>query len=131
MSKSSPLRSAWVVAWESIGDQPLVPTDREVVAVLNYRWSGSKVREITEQLYASLNYTPHEKLRAAWDRTANPYPARFGELNGVPWTAEVLCGHNPWLKARMVKNLRTIEVEDGAAKLCWEELPRPKSQLAP
>ena len=126
MKKQLSLRGAWLVTWEFCGDHARVPDDERVVAVLNYRWSGKRVREFVEQLHSSLTYSSIEKLRVAKDSRANPCPADFAEANGSPWLAEALCGTNPWLRARKVKNLRAAEEgEISTAGLVWEESIRP------
>jgi hypothetical protein len=129
MKTPFPLKSAWLISWESDGEHARVKDDEKVAAVLNYRWTGRQVREFVEQLYASLKYSPSEKVRIARKALDNPYPAQFGTVDGVPWDAEVLCGHNPWLRARRVTNLRLAIVEDGVHCLQWDELPRPEDTL--
>ena len=131
MKTSSPLKSAWLITWEAAGEHARVNDEKKVVAVLNYRWTGRKVREFVEQLYASLEYSPSDKVRVARKSLDNPYPAQFGQAGGAPWPAEVLCGHNPWLRARCVKNLRVVVGDDGVHHLEWDELPRPRKNLKP
>jgi hypothetical protein len=64
---------------------------------------------------------PHEKLIAAFNQKANPYPAQFATIGGIPWHGEVTCGHNPFLRARLVDNL--LIDDQGEPK--WEERPIP------
>lgn len=43
---------AWLITWEWFGDH--AEPDRKVVAVLNPRWSGNRVKEHVEILHASM-----------------------------------------------------------------------------
>lgn len=61
----------------------------------------------------------------------NPYPATFGtatiDAGGsdgpkhVQWEGEVVCGHNPWLAARIA---RVWPLTDGSGGIGWEDDPR-------
>jgi hypothetical protein len=52
---------------------------------------------------------------------SNPYPAHCVQHG------EVHCGHNPWLRARRVQNVRVVRRADGTHKLEWDELPARKA----
>ncbi len=119
--------SAWLVTWEHAGDHAK-PRQR-VAAVLNPRLSGQRVRELVELLYANELYDPSERIAFIKDRGRNPYPAQFGSLGGVPWTGEIVCGHNPWLEARIVDNLRAVKDGEGAEQFDWNERPKPRAQV--
>jgi hypothetical protein len=116
--------SAWLVTWEHAGEHAK-PRQR-VAAVLNPRLSGQKVLEIVELLYANESYDPSERIAVVKNRRSNPYPARFGALEGVPWEGEIVCGHNPWLEARLVRNLRAQPDSTGEEQFLWEERPKPR-----
>jgi hypothetical protein len=63
----------------------------------------------------------------AWalDKKSNSYPAQFGALDGVPRQGEIICGHNPYLRARLVDDF-SVEIEaEGNEKPTWKERPRP------
>jgi hypothetical protein len=106
------LKSAWVVTWvgsNTHNDPPL--------AVLDYRLSHSSVRDIVELLWAVDRYTPEEQLRYVKSPKDNPYPA------SVSLFQRITCGHNPFLFARLVRDLR-LEGEE----LKWTE-PPPENEL--
>ena len=116
--------SAWLITWESVSDHAK-PTD-VVAAVLNPRLSGRRVLEIVELLYANASYDTSERIAFVKSPQRNPYRAQFGKLHdGVPWEGEIICGHNPWLEARLVSNLRAERDADGLEQFVWEERPRP------
>jgi hypothetical protein len=97
--------SAWLVTWEGVG--PRAQVGGRIAAILNPSLSGRRVAEIVELLYANASYTLSERLDCAKDRKNNPYRVQLGTLNGVPWEGQMICGHNPFLEARLVDNLRT------------------------
>jgi hypothetical protein len=89
------------------------------------------VRRIVEVLHANRQYTPDEMLYAIQRGGHNPYLAEFGtaqfevragEWVWVSWMGEVVCGHNPYLVAR----LATVWASrDGTGGVEWEDHPRP------
>lgn len=121
MHTTRPLKSAWVVTWEWSGDHARVDEEKRVVTVLNYRWTGEKVRDLVEQLYIALDYSPWDKASVAQNKRSNPYPAELGALG------EVHCGHNPWLRGRKVRNIQVVVNDDGTYQTRWEEISRTKA----
>lgn len=100
----------------------------EVVAIFSPRLGGVRVREFVELIYLTSGYfTLSEELAIAWPRHGQiPYPARFGQTDdGEPWAGEILCGDDPFLRARLVDEL-TVELNvDGKETAVWKERPRP------
>ena len=114
--------SAWLVTWESTA-----PLDRNpVAAVFRPQLSAEKVRQIVEVLYANSEYTDSEKIRWAIKAKENPYPAEFAGIGGARWQGQIHCGHNPYLFARLVDELRVENRDDGSEETIWEERPPPK-----
>lgn len=111
---------AWLITWEWVGDH--AEPDRKVVAALNPRWSGTRVREHVEILHASMCYSIAEQIGHANNRRFNPYPAEFTRVHGVPWHGRIHCGHNPSLYARLVNDLRVERDESGAEYPVWSEV---------
>lgn len=124
--QSITMKTAWLVTWEWIGDHAKVPEDKKIAAIFNWRWSGSHVKELVEQLYISHKYTAWDKIGVAKNPKGNPYPALYGDIEGVPWQGMIHCGDNPFLHARLVNDL-CIEISDeGPDKLTWKNKPKPK-----
>jgi len=111
------------VTWEWVGDH--AGPDRKVVAVLNPRWSGNRVKEHVEILHASMCYSVDENISHANNRKFNASPAEFTRVQGVPWQGRIYCGHNPFLYERLVNNLRVERDADGADHPIWSEVPMP------
>lgn len=111
---------AWVVRWEWAGVHAAV--EQPIAAVLRPQTGAEQVRRIVEVLHASRQYAPDEMLAAIRRHGHHPYPAQFGRLRGAPWMGEVICGHNPYLIARLAMVLPS---GDGSGRIDWEDLPRP------
>jgi hypothetical protein len=125
MQARSPLKTAWLVTWEWSGDHARVEEEKRIVAVLNYRWTGERVRFLVEHLYLSFGQSVWEMVAVARNKRGNTYPAEFDTINGVRWQGSIRCGHNPSLHARLVHNLRVVVHDDGSLKTTWDERPRP------
>ena len=80
--------------------------------------------DFVEQLYIALTCGAWDKSALAASKRNNPYPALFGTIDGIPWSSEVICGHNPWLHARRVKNLSITINDDNTQEASWEEVAR-------
>src|SRR5689334_17955929 len=114
--------SAWLVTWEWSGDH--AKRRDKVAEILDPRTSPERVRQIVELLYhreASLS----EKIAWRLRRHHQPYPAEFMRLEGVQWAGEIICGHNPWLRARLVKNLILKTDLEGKESATWNDRYTP------
>jgi hypothetical protein len=114
---------AWLITWEWVGEH--VKVDNEIAAILNSRLSSKKVIEIIELLYMNASYTFSEQLAYVKNKRKNPYPPYYGTLGNIPWLGEIYCGHNPYLYARQVRNLRVQADEIDKEILLWDEIPKP------
>lgn len=117
-------KTAWLITWEWTGDH--AKPDQKIVSVQSSRLSPERVRDYVERLYASMRYTPCEKLAYAVAPRKNLYRAQFDSVGGVPWQSRITCGHNPWLYARLVMDIRLVDALDGPGRLDWKEIPPPK-----
>ena len=112
---------AWVITWEA-GSNRKAPSPR-VVAVLPSRLDIRRIAEFLSYLYVSLRGSPEERVEYA--RSARlPFtfqPRITGPMDPhfkVPRSSEVVVGHNPWLRARVVENLRP-----SGSSFRWNEAP--------
>ena len=117
--------SAWLVTWESTAE---LDRDR-VAAVFRPQLSAEVVRRMVEMLYATSEYSPGEQIRWALKPKENPYSATFAFIDGVRWRGQIHCGHNPFLYARLVDELRAEPQDDGTEQTVWVERPRPDLKL--
>ena len=113
---------AWLITWEGYGGErpgesffegrfhPHVIAEHQVVAVLSADLATETVRAFTESVYRAHAFTAAEQISQAAGGH-KPYPA---EVQGPSW---IMCGHNPWLEARIVENLHPI----GEEAFGWDE----------
>jgi hypothetical protein len=114
---------AWLVTWEWLGDHAKRPD--KVAEILDPRIRSERVRRIVELLYhreASLS----EKVAWRLRKRHQPYPAEFTRLEGVQWMGEITCGHNPWLRARLVDDLTIKRGADGKETATWKDRHNPR-----
>lgn len=112
-----------------------------IAAILPAQSGPDAVRTFVERLYASHTSTGQEMLGALSSGGHNPYRASFGSvrvedgelIQTVPYTGQVVCGHNPHLFARLVTGLRvgTGTYGDGSPCLEWTERPHPRTLRMP
>ncbi len=111
---------AWLITWCWIGDHAAV--DDPVVAFLSARTAPEGVRRYVERRYIDEKASLREKLSyARWNRQKPAYPAEFYRLEGVTYMGQIRCGHNPWLYARLVDDLRAEMDADGNDVPKWTE----------
>ena len=114
---------AWLITWEWSGHH--AEQQDKVVEILDPRISPERVREIVELIYhreASLNEKVSWRLR----KREQVYPAEFTRIEGVKWTGEIICGHNPWLRARLVDNLVIETDTQGKEIASWKDRHTPR-----
>jgi hypothetical protein len=116
----SRMKHAWIITQE--GTRQF----REVIAVLSARKSGKTVKEYVEWLHALLNYGLGEHLgMAKYHNPTNPYEAEFTRTNtGVPVENLMFCGHNPYLVARLAKDIQVVDPEGDEPILKWTDPDR-------
>jgi len=119
---------AWLITWEWIG--PFIERRTKVAAILNSRFSGKRVKDIVEVLYANEYLSLQECMMIAKSPRKNPFSATFGRLDGSPWEGRIYCGRSPHLYARIVDGLE-LRISDGVEQLTWREVPRPSLAARP
>ena len=116
--------NAWLITWEMVGDWIKIKNENKVAAILNYRLSGEKVREIVELLYVN-SYSLSTRLAYAKNKKSIHHRAEFHTLGRAPWTSRITCGYQPCLYARLVDDLSVQVDENGDETLSWKERPKP------
>jgi hypothetical protein len=124
-----------LVTWDWAGNHAAVPPDKVVAGVLAPQLGPQTVKRIVEVLYAAREYEAIDKLDTL---THNLYPADYGtvrlEVSGVgfqnvTYQGEIFCGHNPFLHARLVDNLRPRDNANPELGLVWDERPKPTGRI--
>ena len=115
------MKSAWVITQE--GTQH----DTEVIGILSARKGSDAAKEYVEWLYALLHYGPAEHMGIAkYQKPFNPYEAQFMTTNtGVPVLHTITCGHNPYLVARLAKDVSLIDADGEQPILKWTNPDMP------
>ena len=116
----------WLVTRHWIAEHP----KWEVAAVFSPRLGGVRVREFVELLHLTSGcFTLSEQLAMSWPRYNRiPCHARFGQTTKYePWEGEVLCGDDPYLRARLVDFLIVERDVDGKEIATWKERPRSEA----
>lgn len=108
---------AWLLTWQW-STKP--PEDTEhIVAIFPSRWGNANVKEMTEWLYALHTSSAIELAEYAKHPDSMPYRAEFDSFNGVPHSDQMHCGHQPWIYARYVSDLKIGENDAGMETLSW------------
>lgn len=120
-------KSAWLITWEHAGSENSDLIER-IIAIRDSRTSSDKIKDFVEQHYIAVNYSPAEKMHYSSHRRDNPYPADyFRHSKGWVWTARIHCGHNPYIYARFVRNLRLYDDDTSGFVLTWDDIPVPET----
>lgn len=120
--------AAWVVTWEGTGRHASRKAGK-IELILRHTVPPKIVAEVVEALYLRASDSIGAQVRGAKVRGHRPYPARFDEVDGVPWHDRLECGHNPWLEARRVKDLRVEVDARGRDVPKWDERTRPRIRI--
>jgi hypothetical protein len=108
---------AWLVTWDWVGDHAAVANP--IVDILSARTSLKEIRTHVARLYAREQLSWSERLELV--RYAKPRSIDTNVTRGGGGRLHVDCGHNPFLIARIVENLRVIKNADGEDTLAWDE----------
>lgn len=97
------IKKAWLISW-TFSDG----TDDKDILILDCRRSSNFVKSVLELIYFQEEYSLEEQISYTKNKTLNPYKAEEVKKNGIPYSGEILCGHNPYLRARIVSNIKII-----------------------
>lgn len=106
------LKRAWLITWEWSGDH--AKKTQKIISVLDYRIGDKRVKEYIEQIYADNYFTLEERVFYLKSPQKRPY---YGKYNGR--SDKIICGHNPYIYARLVKDI----LIDGKI-FHWKELSK-------
>ena len=115
-------QKAWLLTWEWNGDHAAV--EDRIAGILRPRLSREVVAEIVETMYALHEYYVTEL--AFWSRKPkeNPYKAQWDNYH-------CCCGHNPYLQAHYVHQLKVEEDPvSGLETISWVYPPLYRLNMA-
>ena len=108
---------AWIITWQDSQGTEHEP----VVMVLNGMMGIKRVQWYVETMYIEKMSSDAEKYDSARPKRSRKiaFPAEVTKtVNGE---AHIHCGHNPWLFARLVNDLRVETDIDDVETLKWKE----------
>lgn len=112
-------RSAWLVFWNrALAEDEANPP---IVAIFDSRKTPERIADFVEQTYISTHYSLREKIHYATRPKKNPYRAQINYNKEQGRLVSITCGHNPWLEARIVRQMRLTMDADGRQLLTWED----------
>ena len=106
---------AWLVTWDWAGDAAAVAD--KIASIFPPQWPDDTVKRHVECLYALATSTAQELAAYAKRPSDSPYRARWDS----PF---ISCGHNPFLVARRVSELKVVREGDGFEAISWREPDR-------
>ena len=109
--------TAWLVTW--VGTTRQLSADNCLVAIISGRRSASFVQTYVEHIYLSYCSTAFDAVDGL-----NTSIKKLG-LHGTEAPPQhIIVGHNPYLFARKVEELKVIQhLEDEIEEISWIELP--------
>lgn len=121
------LSSAWLIQWEWVGDNASVA--KPYVDIVSSRKTANLVGGYLQRLYGVFALSLTERIGAAryLDADMPPYQSRSRVTKtGI----EVRCGTNPYLVARLVRNVEVTVDADGNEHVSWEpmDISSPKGR---
>jgi hypothetical protein len=112
---------AWLITWDWAANTAIVAD--HVAAILSPRWGADRITCIVEFLYAKRTASASEMAAYAGRPTRNPYRIE-ADFNG-----NIICGHDPWLHARRVTDLKvSIDPDTRIETISWTEPPLTRPQ---
>lgn len=111
--------NAWLLTWEWSSTKPV----EKIVAVLSSRRSDSSVAELMELLVLRSLYPARDVAYYANRKKAMVYKAQTPlNINGVSHGERILCGHDPWLYGRKVRDLKiAVDASTDEEVITWRE----------
>lgn len=109
---------AWIITWEWAGAH--AEMEDKVVNFLSREKTPREVAGVVQMLYAQFTSTLGELARYAAEPESMPYKSAIHETTAGYY--RVVCGHDPWLEARLVKELSVRMDENTSLEtITWEE----------
>lgn len=112
-------RSAWLVYWNRM----LTAEDDEnspPVTIIDSRKRPERVADFLEQFYMAACYSLREKVHYSSRPKDNPYRSSINYNHEQGRLVSITCGHNPWLGARFVRNVRLKVDGESRYFLTWD-----------
>jgi hypothetical protein len=112
--------NAWLITWEYTRN-----LQDSIVAILSSRKSDTSITELVEFIYLKATSSAEDLVYYTNRLNRIPYKAEKTQMiNDVPHGDRIICGHNPFLYARKVTDLKVaVNHEQGLETISWKEPP--------
>lgn len=128
MPRTQNKKSAWLITWEETTSSSKRLEER-VIAIFDSRTGSGTIKEFIERFYMA-DETLSDKVYYSSRRHKYPYRAQYDTApNGGYLYYSITCGHNPWISARIVKNLRLRVDSEGVEHISFDKIPPPPSDV--
>ena len=116
-------KSAWIIYWnyaEKKFDQS------HIIAIFDSRNSNRCIESFIIHHYLAHQGTLEEKVYFSSHIKEYPYKVEYEKINGVKWSGSMSCGHNPFITARIVRNLCLSYKDKDDEIIHWDDFkPTP------
>lgn len=111
--------NAWLLTWEWTSTEPT----EKIAAILSSRRSDSAIADLMELLVLRSRYPAKEVAYYANRKREMVYKAQTPlGINGVPHGERIMCGHDPWLYGRKVRDLKVaVDESNDEEVITWRE----------
>ena len=111
--------NAWLLTWAHTSNEPA----EKLVAILPARKSGQSVAELMEFFVLRATAGASSAAYYLHRRKEMVYKAQTPlVINRVPHGDRILCGHDPWLYGRVVRELKVVvDQEANEEVVSWRE----------
>ena len=111
--------NAWLLTWEWTSTEPT----EKIAAILSSRRSDSAIADLMELLVLRSRYPAKDVAYYANRKRQMIYKAQTPlGINGVPHGERILCGHDPWIYGRKVRDLKvTLDETNDEEVITWRE----------
>jgi hypothetical protein len=126
------VKRAWLITWEFAGNHAAI--NDKFAAIISWRFSDRKIREIVEQIYVSEFLSLPEQIAYSKNKRICPHKVQYSMLSvskelqesnslpsQIPFAESMIIGGNPWLWARIVYDLEAWIEEGFTQHLKWKE----------
>lgn len=113
-------KKAWLITWE-YKEQKAFSSDN-LISIFDSHIGCERIANFIEQYYMANKFTLENKFFFSFRKNLNPYPVVYSRTNdGIQYVGDMKCGENPYIHARVVKNLNIIK-NGNTYTLKWDDI---------
>lgn len=113
-------KKAWLITWEDKNNSSF--SNDRVISIISSGVRSDKIATFIEQYYITNNYSLENKFFFSSKTKINPFPVVYAKTDeGLDYVRDMTCGNNPYIHARLVKNLK-YSYKNSKEELSWENI---------